>query len=227
MWAVILTLAVVYAAWTYRDEIIKVADDVFKRVGYTPLRDKDLPVKADVDETTNKENTEMDKLKHRRGLLVYHARIDRMNLTKQEKDACAYCVNKQNDFKKEGQLWKEYGDITYCVQVVSSALVPVLIGVLGTFGESTDHLFRGVAIILSITGTVCNAIHEVKCATRNSAACASSTSARAAARAPPHQPSHAHAGHLSQVYNYRERGQTRVEYADQMSTLFQEFASLT
>ena len=47
--------------------------------------------------------TELTKLKARPGLDVYFSRISTMVLTSHEKDAVAYCVNKANDFKAEGQ----------------------------------------------------------------------------------------------------------------------------
>ena len=183
----LLFVVVAFAgAYYFREPLIARLDETLISVGYQRVVEATLTAKS---VESSSPASELDKLKSRKGLQLYARRIERMALTDSERDACAYCINKANDFKEEGYRWRSRGDIVYCLQVIASALVPVLIGVLGSFGEGADQLFRILAIILSITGTICNAIDE--------------------------------------VYKYRERGGTRAEYADQMSTLFQEFASLT
>ena len=93
------------------------------------------------------------------------------------------------ELKHEGRRWKLKGDRLHAVQIVSAALVPVLIGVLGSFeNASIDLVIRIVAICLSIVGTISKAIED--------------------------------------VYNLRQRGQTRVAYGDKMFVAFDEYASL-
>lgn len=198
---VVFILALAGAAWWYRKPLLEHTDSFLAALGYHRL-----PSEQAADESGRPDSpsglrsqagaadplgdeSEMSKLKARRGLALYHLRIERMALTLSERDACAYCVNKANDFKQEGIQWRGRGDVIYCLQIAASALVPVLIGVSGSFGETAESVMRVLAIALSILGTICNAINE--------------------------------------VYSFRERGQTRVEYADQMSSLFQEFVTLT
>ena len=72
------------------------------------------------------------------------------------------------------------------MEILSSSLVPVLIGIIGTFEiQIVDIAIRVIAIFLSIIGTISTAIEN--------------------------------------VYSYRQRGQTRIHYADKMNTLFQTY----
>jgi len=64
--------------------------------------------------------------------------------------------------QNEGLLWKLYGDRLYAIQIVAATLVPVLIGVLGSFNDRhSDFVIRLIAICLSILGTISKAIEDV------------------------------------------------------------------
>jgi hypothetical protein len=82
------------------------------------------------------------------------------------------------------------GTLFYAIQIVCAAVVPVLIGIVGSFESATLDLFiRLSAILLSIVGTLCSSIES--------------------------------------VYYFRQRGQARPGYADQMNGLFQDFNTLS
>ena len=94
----------------------------------------------------------------------YRTRISpsRMELSAMERDCTAYCIQKTYELKREGREWKLYGDRLYASKVVAAALVPVLIGVLGSFDSNwLDAFVRFAAIVLSITGTIAVAIEDV------------------------------------------------------------------
>ena len=135
-------------------------------------------------EDLNNKDGEFYKLQYKNHTKPYYFRISRMKLSSSERDCLSYTVNKFSDLAQEGYLWKRRGDLLYTLQILSSSLVPVLIGLIGSFKNSTaDIIVRIMAIVLSIMGTLSNTIEN--------------------------------------VYNYRQRGQTRVQYADKMNTLFQ------
>lgn len=146
-----------------------------------------IPLKGnhDVEELSNKDG-EFYKLKYKTHTKPYFFRISRMKLSPAKRDYVSYTVNKFSDLAQEGYLWKWRGDLLYTLQIMSSSLVPVLIGIIGSFKSSgIDTTIRIIAIILSILGTMSIAIEN--------------------------------------VYNYRQRGQLRVHYADKMNTLFQTY----
>ena len=135
-------------------------------------------------EDINDNDGEFNKLKYKSHTKPYFFRISRMKLSPTKRDCISYTVNKFSDLAQEGYLWKYRGDLLYTLQILSSSLVPVLIGILGTFKNYVaDTTVRVVAIFLSIIGTMSITIEN--------------------------------------VYNYRQRGQTRIHYADKMNTLFQ------
>ena len=92
----------------------------------------------------------------------YALRIDRMDLDSAQKDMVAYLIHKEHDYTREGRRWHDLGDTLYAIQITSSAVVPVLIGILGSFDhDGVDLYIRVVAIILSVASTVCAAIESV------------------------------------------------------------------
>jgi len=136
----------------------------------------------------NIEESEFEKLKSRAHTRPYWFRVNRMHLTPAERDSLSYTINKSSDLAKEGYYWKRIGDAMYTIQMISSALVPVLIGIVGTFETpQIDILIRVFAIIISISGTIVTAFEN--------------------------------------VHNFKERGQSRVNYADSMNSIFQVFDS--
>ena len=139
----------------------------------------------DMEEFQDKEG-EFYKLKYKSHTKPYFLRISRMKLSPSKRDCVSYTVNKFSDLAQEGYSWKYRGDILYTLQILSSSLVPVLIGIMGSFKSSlVDFIIRIIAILLSIIGTMSTAVEN--------------------------------------VYNYRQRGQMRVQYADKMNTLFQTY----
>ena len=139
----------------------------------------------DIENVDNKDG-EFFKLKYKSHTKPYYFRISRMQLTPTKRDSMSYTVNKFSDLAQEGYMWKRYGDLLYTLQILSSSLVPVLIGIIGTFENSTvDIIIRIITIILSIMGTMSIAIEN--------------------------------------VYNFRQRGQTKIHYADKMNSLFQTY----
>ena len=139
----------------------------------------------DINDINNKDS-EFYKLKYKSHTKPYFYRILRMQLTPIKRDSISYTVNKFSDLAQEGYLWKYRGDLLYTLQILSSSLVPVLIGIIGTFKNSVaDIIIRIIGIFLSIMGTMSITIEN--------------------------------------VYNYRQRGQMRIHYADKMNTLFQTY----
>jgi len=135
-------------------------------------------------EDINDKESEFYKLKYKSHTKPYFFRISRMKLLPAKRDCVSYTVNKFSDLAQEGYVWKRRGDMLYTLQLLSSSLVPVLIGIIGTFKNSTAEIaIRIFTIFLSIMGTMSITIEN--------------------------------------VYNFRQRGQTRVHYADKMNTLFQ------
>jgi len=136
------------------------------------------------------EDSEFEKLKVSDHTRPYWFRISRMHLNLVERDSVSYTINKSSDLAKEGYYWKKIGDTMYTIQVIGSALVPVLIGIIGTFERpSIDTFIRIIAIIISISGTTATAFEN--------------------------------------VHNFKGRGQTRVNYADNMNSVFQSYDSRT
>ena len=68
----------------------------------------------------------------------------------------SHALSKSFRFQKDGQAWKLWGDQLYTCQVVTSALVPVLVGILSTFDDKTTFaVLQITAIVFSIVGTIC------------------------------------------------------------------------
>jgi hypothetical protein len=96
------------------------------------------------------------------GLHAYRREILTMDLEENDKQTVAYALVKADTFRKEGMRWKRKGDNLYTVQVLGAALVPVLIGLIGSFDNHWADIFlRVAAIMLSIAGTICKAIEDV------------------------------------------------------------------
>ena len=120
----------------------------------------------------------------------YAGRVAGMSLTEQERENVAYALGKAMLFNEQGKEWKTWGDHLYTAQVVASALVPVLVGILSTFKDDvTFTVLQITAIVFSVVGTVCKAIED--------------------------------------VYNFRQRGQIRIQYSHNMNGLFNEFNALS
>lgn len=125
-----------------------------------------------VDEATNV--TELRILEKRDP--HYAVRIKRMaELNDAQQDMVAYCLNKSHFFKTMGDKWKVWGDLLYATQVTGSAIVPVLIGVLGSFDSAfIDACIRVLAIVLSLAAAICAALARactpIGCAARFAAA---------------------------------------------------------
>ena len=87
---------------------------------------------------------------------AYAGRLAAMGLTDPEREWTAYALSKSFRFQKDGQAWKLWGDQLYTCQVVTSALVPVLVGILSTFDDKTTFaVLQITAIVFSIVGTIC------------------------------------------------------------------------
>ena len=113
-------------------------------------------------EDLNNKDGEFYKLQYKNHTKPYYFRISRMKLSSSERDCLSYTVNKFSDLAQEGYLWKRRGDLLYTLQILSSSLVPVLIGLIGTFKiTSIDMSIRIFAIFLSIMGTMSIAIENV------------------------------------------------------------------
>ena len=108
-------------------------------------------------------DTEFEKLKRKKHTLPYWHRVSRMTLTPAQRDGISYTINKFSDLAEEGYRWKFIGDILYSVQIITSSLVPVLIGLVGTFDKSlVDTIIRIIAILFSISGTIATSIENVQ-----------------------------------------------------------------
>lgn len=146
--------------------------------------------------TSDTVETEFAKLK--RDDPKYAARVERMELSEAQRDFVAYTVKKTERRKVQGDELYKKGRNLYAIQIVCSALVPVLIGIIGSFPDPSsvagttslaDTTVRIVAIALSIVGTICAAIES--------------------------------------VYHNRHRGEQIRRLADQMNGLFQEYDTLS
>ena len=74
----------------------------------------------------------------------------------------SYAVNKELKVATIGKHWAKIGNRHHVIQVVTGALVPVLIGISGSFENAqVDLVIRIVAIALSILGTICHAVESV------------------------------------------------------------------
>ena len=93
----------------------------------------------------------------------YGIRVRRMLLTDSERDFVSYTIHKNRERKEEGARLYRKGQRNYAVQMVCSAIVPVLIGILGSFPEVSwlDTAIRVCAIVLSIVGTLTTAVEGV------------------------------------------------------------------
>jgi len=96
---------------------------------------------------------------------AYALHVKNLNLPQREEDEVAYTAYKLFSVEDEGKKFSTYGRYLYFIQVVAAALVPVLIGILGSFNfegsESFDTVVRIIAIVLSIGGTVAKATEDV------------------------------------------------------------------
>ena len=110
------------------------------------------------------EESEFQKLKTKSHTRPYWIRVHRKeHLNPAERDSLSYTINKFSDLAQEGYRWKWCGDLLYSIQILTSALVPVLIGIVGSFKTiKIDAFIRIMAICLSICGTVANAIENVQ-----------------------------------------------------------------
>ena len=90
-----------------------------------------LPFKGryEIEDISNRDG-EFFKLKYKIHTKPYFFRISRMKLSHSKRDSLSYTVNKFSDLAKEGYQWKYYGDLLYTLQILSSSLVPVLIGLM-------------------------------------------------------------------------------------------------
>ena len=146
--------------------------------------------------TLQNDGTEFAKLQ--RTDPKYAARVERMGLSDAQRDFVAYAVKKTERRKEEGDKLFRKGRNLYAIQIVCSALVPVLIGIIGSFPDAsaaagtasvTDTTIRIVAIALSIIGTICAAVES--------------------------------------VYHNQHRGEQIKRIADQMNGLFQQYDTLS
>jgi len=93
---------------------------------------------------------------------MYAIRVQRLQLDDAQKDFVAYVMQKARNYMNKGDAWKQHGDRLYALQITASAVVPVLIGIIGSFDSAiVDLLIRVGAIILSVAATVCAAIESV------------------------------------------------------------------
>eukprot|EP00966_Prymnesium_polylepis_P013226 305257-Prymnesium_polylepis.1 len=93
---------------------------------------------------------------------TYAARIMKMNLSPLERDTLAFTIRQFKRYGNEGNVWHRRGNFLFAVQMVAAAVVPVLIGLLGSFdSDFLDLVIRLIAILLSVTGTFCNVVESV------------------------------------------------------------------
>lgn len=114
------------------------------------------------------ESSEFEKMKQ--GLLrhvpvwkqhAYAARVQKMDLNALECDTLAFTIRQFKRYGIEGSVWHRRGNLLFAVQMVCAAVVPVLIGLLGSFDSlHVDLAIRLVAIMLSIMGTFCNVLES-------------------------------------------------------------------
>ena len=89
------------------------------------------------------------------------AQIRSMGLDAISEDEVAYTVIKIDETRAKGDSYAALGQTVFFMQAVTAALVPVLIGIMGSFSESVDNILRIVSITLSIIGTIAKALQEV------------------------------------------------------------------
>jgi len=90
------------------------------------------------------------------------AQIRSMDLDPISEDEVAYTILKIDEMTDRGESYASYGQVIFFVQAVTAALVPVLIGIMGSMGsEKLDDYLRLITIILSILGTIAKAVQEV------------------------------------------------------------------
>ena len=93
---------------------------------------------------------------------TYATRIMKMNLSPLERDTLAFTIRQFKRYGNEGNVWHRRGNFLFAVQMVAAAVVPVLIGLLGSFdSDFVDLAIRLIAITLSVTGTFCNVVESV------------------------------------------------------------------
>lgn len=89
------------------------------------------------------------------------ARIARIELTENERDVISLSVRKMNDLGAWADTYRLRGVQLFATQVLCAAAVPVLIALLGRFGDERVELgARMAAMLLSIIGTVSRAIED-------------------------------------------------------------------
>ena len=81
--------------------------------------------------------------------------IKQLNLDEREQEYVAYTITKSQRYFEQGSKWKKSGDNIFAVQILAGALVPVLVGLIGTDGAVFDTIFRITAIMLSIGAALC------------------------------------------------------------------------
>ena len=92
--------------------------------------------------------------------------IRNMDLAPIDEDEVAYTVIKIEEQNELGHRYQDQGQCVFFIQAVTAALVPVLIGIMGSIGEgdnakTADDILRYVSIFLSILGTIAKAFQEV------------------------------------------------------------------
>jgi hypothetical protein len=92
----------------------------------------------------------------------YAKRVAALSISEEERAFVSYAVNKEEKVRRMGKHWAIIGNRHHVAQVVCGALVPVLIGISGSFENvQVDVIVRIVAIVFSIFGTVCHAVESV------------------------------------------------------------------
>ena len=88
-------------------------------------------------------------------------RIAQLELTASERDIIALSVRKMNDLGTWAETYRLRGSRLFATHVLCAAAVPVLIALLGSFGDSwIDFAVRVLAIVLSIASTASRAIED-------------------------------------------------------------------
>jgi hypothetical protein len=125
---------------------------------------------APVDRTRNSSRLTPEEWKQSKGELtdlyktqpMYAMRIQAMDLDDPQRDMVAYVVKKSSNYMTKGGQWKTLGDMLYATQMAASAVVPVLIGILGSFDSAViDLVIRVCAIVLSVAATICATLESV------------------------------------------------------------------
>ena len=82
-------------------------------------------------------------------------------------DGIAYCYMVLNEFKTEGSRQKFFGDLFACTTALCTSLVPVLIGLQGSLGEtpeqkkSIDSTIKYITISMGIAGTIVMVLERI------------------------------------------------------------------